>query len=206
VPETPEELWERARHEVRVPPVDEWESWPFDGDLRVRELAAPVETERPRHGVGGVDCWRCAHPEEGVLWSDEHWTVRPLDKPSGLPVVVLLETRDHVDFTDLDDERASELGPLLLKVERAVLAVPGVGNVHVGRWGEGSEHCHIWFMARPARMEQLRSSFAAIWDDVLPPTPEEIWRANLEIVRQALEPSVRPKLGAPAPRAARLGP
>jgi diadenosine tetraphosphate (Ap4A) HIT family hydrolase len=186
VPETPEEFWERARDDVRVPPVDEWESWPFDGDLRVRELAPPVEAERPRNGVGGVDCWRCAHGEEGLLWSNEHWTVRSFDKPSGLPAVVLLETREHVDFTELDDERASELGPLLLKVQRAVLAVPGVGNVHVGRWGEGSEHCHIWFMARPARMEQFRSSFAAIWDDVLPRVPEKIWCANLEIVRQAL--------------------
>jgi hypothetical protein len=82
----------------------------------------------------------------------------------------------------------SELGPLLLKVQHAVLAVPGVGNLHAGRrtLGEASEHCHIWFMARPARMEQFRSSFAAIWDDVLPPLPEETWRANLEIVRQTL--------------------
>jgi diadenosine tetraphosphate (Ap4A) HIT family hydrolase len=187
VPETPEEFWERTRDDLRVPPVDDWESWPFDGDLRVRELAPPVEAERPRNGAGGVDCWRCANREEGLLWSNERWTVRSFDKPSGLPVVVLLETREHVDFTDLDDAHASELGPLLLKVQHAVLAVPGVGNVHVGRWGEGSEHCHIWFMARPARMEQFRSSFAAIWDDVLPPVPEEIWRANLEIVRQALD-------------------
>ena len=52
---------------------------------------------------------------------------------------------------DLDDELAAELGPLLLKMQHAVSQVPGVGNVHVGRWGEGSEHCHIWFMARPAR-------------------------------------------------------
>lgn len=186
MPETPEAFWERARDATRVPPVEDWESWPFDGDIRVRPLAAPVHEERPRNGAGGIDCWRCANSDKEPLWADEHWTVRSFDKPSGLPVVVLLETREHVDFTDLDDERASELGPLLLKVQRAVLAVPGVGNVHVGRWGEGSEHCHIWFMARPARMEQLRSSFAAIWDDVLPPVPEDVWRENLEIVRREL--------------------
>ena len=63
----------------------------------------------------------------------------------------------------------------------------GVGLVHVLRYGEGSEHLHIWFMARTARMEQLRSSFAAIWDDVLPPTPEDIWRGNLELVAAALD-------------------
>ena len=186
MPETPEQFWERARDALYVPPVQDWESWPFDGELRVRELAPPVDAERPRNGTDGVDCWRCLHGDDESLWSNEHWTVRSFDKPSGLPVVVLLETREHVDFTDLDHDRASELGPLLLKVQRAVLAVPGVGNVHVGRWGEGSEHCHIWFMARPARMEQFRSSFAAIWDDVLPPVPEEVWHANLEIVRREL--------------------
>jgi hypothetical protein len=42
-------------------------------------------------------------------------------------------------------------------------------------------------MSRPARIEQLRSSFAAIWDDVLPPTPEGVWRDNLATVVAALE-------------------
>jgi hypothetical protein len=32
----------------------------------------------------------------------------------------------------------------------------------------------------------MRSSFAAIWDDVLPPLPEEIWRENLALVAAAL--------------------
>ena len=41
-------------------------------------------------------------------------------------------------------------------------------------------------MGRPARMMQFRSSFAAIWDDVLPPTPEGVWRENLELLRAAL--------------------
>jgi hypothetical protein len=44
-------------------------------------------------------------------------------------------------------------------------------------------------MARTARMEQLRSSFAAIWDDVLPATPEDLWRANLDLVVTALGPA-----------------
>ena len=32
----------------------------------------------------------------------------------------------------------------------------------------------------------LIGSFAAIWDDVLPPLPEEIWRENLAIVAREL--------------------
>jgi len=42
-------------------------------------------------------------------------------------------------------------------------------------------------MARPARLPQLIGSFAAIWDDVLPPVPEEQWRADLRALASALE-------------------
>jgi hypothetical protein len=41
-------------------------------------------------------------------------------------------------------------------------------------------------MGRPARMPQLRMSFAAIWDDILPPVPEELWRADHVVIAQAL--------------------
>ena len=35
-------------------------------------------------------------------------------------------------------------------------------------------------------MRQLRTGFAAIWDDILPPLPEELWRSNLGVVARAL--------------------
>jgi hypothetical protein len=68
-----------------------------------------------------------------------------------------------------------------------VRSVGEIGRVHVLRYGDGSAHLHWWFMARPARTPQLASSFAAIWDDVLPPTPEDIWHGNLDAVVGALE-------------------
>jgi hypothetical protein len=71
-------------------------------------------------------------------------------------------------------------------VERAVRAVPHVGRVHVCHWGDGSYHLHYWFIARPARFPQLIGSFAAVWDDVLPPTPQHVWDENLAIVARAL--------------------
>ena len=73
-----------------------------------------------------------------------------------------------------------------VKVQRAVYAIGEIGNVHVCRWGDGSEHFHVWFMARPARIPQLVGSFAAIWDDVLPPLPDEVWQANLDVIRTEL--------------------
>jgi diadenosine tetraphosphate (Ap4A) HIT family hydrolase len=192
VGETPEELYRRAQAaagpdgRLAMPPVDEWETFPFEGDLRVRPLEAPVEAERPRFGEGGVDCGRCARGDETALWRDESWRVVPLDRPHGLPVVVILETRAHHDLPDLPVALAAQLGPLILRIERAVRGVGEIGRVHVCRWGDGSEHFHVWFMARPARMPQLIGSFAAIWDDILPPVPEDLWRANLDVVARAL--------------------
>jgi len=188
MPETPEQFWERTCDHLQAPPVEEWESWPFDGPVQPRTLEPPVERERPRHGQGGVDCHACEAPDDVYVWTNERWRLRALDKPSGLPVVVLLEPREHFSAPgDLPEELAAELGILTARVERAVRSVDGVGLVHVLRYGEGSEHLHIWFMGRTAGMEQLRSSFAAIWHDVLPPTPEGIWRGNLALVVAALD-------------------
>jgi hypothetical protein len=181
VGETPEQLWERARGALRSPPVEEWEQWPFRGPVVPRELEPPSEEPR-RRGEGGVDCWRCDRADDEYLWTDERWRLAALPEPNGLPVVVILETRAHHDLPELTPELAAELGPLILRVERAVRGVGDIGNVHVCRYGDGGEHFHVWFMARPARMPQLSTSFAAIWDDVLPPLPEDVWRANLDAV------------------------
>jgi hypothetical protein len=186
VPETPEAFWARAHDALGMPPVEEWETWPFDGELTPRKLDPPVEREPPRHGEGGVGCRRCERGIEGVLWFDDNWVVAPIAGVPGLPMVCILESRVHYDFHELPAKLQAELGPLLVRVQRAVYAVGDIGNVHVCRWGDGSEHFHMWFMARPARIPQLAGSFAAIWDDVLPRVPDDIWRENLEIVRRAL--------------------
>jgi diadenosine tetraphosphate (Ap4A) HIT family hydrolase len=190
--ETAEEIFERARAvgdsegRLAMPPVHEWETFPFEGEIRVRPLAPPVAEERPRRGAGGVDCWRCERGDSDAIWSDEHWLVTPMEKPSGLPVIVILQPRAHHDLDDLPEALSRELGLLIQRVERAVQSVGGIGRVHVCRWGDGSEHLHFWFMARPARLPQLIGSFAAIWDDILPPIPEDVWRENLRLVKESL--------------------
>jgi diadenosine tetraphosphate (Ap4A) HIT family hydrolase len=194
VPERAEELYRRALEaadadgRLPTPPLDEWETFPFEGEIRTRPLRPP-EDEPARLGEDPADCWRCRRPEEDVIWSDEHWLVTPLEKPSGLPVIVILQPRVHCDLGDMPSHLAAELGPLIVRVERAVDAVGEIGRVHVGRWGDGSAHLHFWFIARPARMPQLRTSFAAIWDDILPPLPEPLWRENLAIVARTLAES-----------------
>jgi diadenosine tetraphosphate (Ap4A) HIT family hydrolase len=187
VPETPEELYARAKDALRMPPVEEWETFPFDGELRPRPLQPPDERERPRFGEGGVDGRRCAAADDDYLWTNENWRLWSLPEPTGLPLVVLLESREHYgEPGDLPDELAAELGVLQAKIERAIRGLGNIGRVHVCRWGDGGEHLHWWFLARPARTPQLIGSFAAIWDDILPPVPEEQWRADLAALRAAL--------------------
>ena len=184
--ETPEELYARAKGALRTPPVEEWETWPFQDRVRPRPLEAPAE-EPPRHGEGGIDCHRCAARDDEYLWTNERWRIKALG-PSGLPLIAMLETRDHLaEPGDLSEKLAGELGVLLVRMERALRGIGEIGRVHVCRWGDGSEHLHWWLIARPARMHQLSGSFATIWDDVLPPLPEEVWRENVAAFARGLE-------------------
>ena len=186
MPETAEELHARAAGALRMPPVHEWETFPFDGDMRPRPLLPPVDDEAPRNGEGGVGCHHCSATDDEYIWTQERWRLRVIG-PTGLPFIGLLEPREHyAEPGDLPEELAAELGVLLGRVERAVRAIGEIGRVHVCRWGDGSEHLHWWFMARPARIPQLIGSFAAIWDDVLPPLPDDLWRANVAAVAAAL--------------------
>jgi diadenosine tetraphosphate (Ap4A) HIT family hydrolase len=187
VPESPEKLYARAKDALRMPPVEEWETFPFDGHMTPRTLQPPVERERPRFGEGGVDCPRCAAADDEYLWVNERWRLWAFPEPSGLPLIVLLEPREHhAEPGDLPDELAADLGVMLARIEGAIRGLGNIGRVHVCRWGDGGEHLHWWFLARPARIPQLIGSFAAIWDDVLPPVPEEQWRADLAALAAAL--------------------
>jgi diadenosine tetraphosphate (Ap4A) HIT family hydrolase len=186
VPETPEELHARVAGDLRMPPVEEWETFPFEGELRVRRLAPPAEVDTPRRGEGGVGCDRCASGDDEFFWTCERWRLRALG-PTGLPFVALLEPREHyAEPGDLPDELAAELGVLQARIERAIRGLGNIGRVFVCRYGDGGEHLHWWFIARPTRIPQLVGSFVEIWDDILPPVPEEIWREDVERVAAAL--------------------
>jgi diadenosine tetraphosphate (Ap4A) HIT family hydrolase len=188
MPETPEELYARAADDLRMPPVEEWVTVPFDGEMRPRALLPPVEREEPRHGEGGVDCRRCAATDDEYVWTNERWRLTSVKEPTAMPVVVLLEPREHYrEPGDLPDELAADLGVMLARIERAIRSVGEIGRVHICRWGDRGEHLHWWFMARPSRIPQLIGIFAAVWNDILPPLPEEIRQANLDSVKAALE-------------------
>ena len=58
--------------------------------------------------------------------------------------------------------------------------------MHVNRWGDGSEHLHVWFLARPERLPGILGSLAVEWDEMLPPVPEDVWRADIKEVARKL--------------------
>jgi hypothetical protein len=134
VAETPEEFYARTKDALRMPPLEEWETFPFEGEIRLRELQPPVEDEKRRFGEGGIDCRACAKAADDRIWEDEHWQLTAVG-PTGLPIVLILEPKSHYDIETLPAELAAELGPLMQRIERAIRAAGDIGRVHIGRWG-----------------------------------------------------------------------
>jgi hypothetical protein len=169
-----------------LPDFTRWPSFPFEGDLRVKHLAEPVAVEPPRSGEDASDCVACNTPDDAYIWASDRWRVRGMDRPTGLPIVLILECRSHLDIGDLPNLLAAELGVMTVRLERAIRSLDGVARVHVNRWGDGSAHLHMWFLARPYGRLQLRGTFLSLWDDILPVIPEEQWLENLALVAEWL--------------------
>jgi diadenosine tetraphosphate (Ap4A) HIT family hydrolase len=165
-----------------LPDFTRWPSFPFEGALRVKPLAAPVEVEPPRSGEDAAECIACGTPDDSYIWVTDRWRVRAMDRPTGLPMVLILECRSHLDLGDLPNLLAAELGVMTVRLERAIRSLDGVARVHVNRWGDGAAHLHMWFLARPYGRLQLRGTFLSLWDDILPVIPEQQWRENLALV------------------------
>jgi diadenosine tetraphosphate (Ap4A) HIT family hydrolase len=165
-----------------LPEFTTWPTFPFEGDIRVRKLEDAVAEEPPRQGEDPETCTACRTPDSEYVWVADRWRVRALDRPSGLPMVLILESRSHLDLGDLPNLLAAELGVMTVRLERAIRSLEGVARVHVNRLGDGSAHLHLWFLARPYGRLQLRGTFLSLWDDILPPVDETVWRANLGII------------------------
>ncbi len=162
-----------------------WES--VDGQVVPRALAAPAEEPVRMGESADRPCIPCAGFEpDHVVWEDEHWVLTHPGTPSGLPLVLVLNTREHTDLPDLDDELASQFGRISTRLARIMGHLPHIGRVHVDRWGDGSAHFHVWFFARTAGLADVLGSYAAEWDDILPPGPEDIWRQDLHTVATKL--------------------
>lgn len=167
-----------------------WEIFPFESDgLRVVPLKSPELPEPPRRGEHGASCDSCAAVGGGAIWQDPRWRLVTFRESSGSPLVMMLQPKAHFDLADLPDDLASELGILVAHVARAIESLAHIARAHVSRWGDGGAHLHIFFFARPAGFVQLQGTCLAIWDDLLPPTPEAVRDADALAVARSLAAS-----------------
>ena len=172
-----------------MPPHTEWDNFPWevvDGAIVPRRLPPPSD-DPVRAGEGDKPCPSCfGVPEERVVWEDEFWVLKHFGQPSGLPVVLILEPRRHLDFGQLDDELASQHGRISNRLVRIIEGLANVARCHVLRYGDGGAHAHTWFVARTARLTGVIGSPTIEWDDVLPPGAEDGWRADLRTIATKL--------------------
>jgi hypothetical protein len=176
-----------SRERLPLPSFVGWPIFPFEGDLRVRVYEDLQPTDRPRSGEpGGGPCESCAASDDAYIWVDERWRVKAPAHIPGVPVQVFLEARDHLGMDAMDAGLAAEFGQLIVRLDRAIQAVGGIGRVHVNRWGDGGSHFHMWFYGRPFGAQQMLGFCSAMWAMILPPTDGAIWRQNLIIVSREL--------------------
>lgn len=171
---------------LALPKVAHWPICPFETDsLEVRHLDDPVVPEPPRGGEDGNECHSCQAPDNAFLWTDSRWRVSMSEDPMALPNV-WLQSRQHLDFEDLTDELAAEMGVRVAWIQRALSSIGGVRRVHLNRWGDGGAHLHVLLVARPNGMVQLRGIFLMTWIYALPPLPSDAWNAMREHVAASL--------------------
>ena len=197
MPESAEDVYARAAAvaaaadgRLSAPSVADWEVFPWearDGGVGPVALREPAD-EPDRWGEGDKPCGACVDGFDParIVWEDELWVLTHNGAPSGLPLVLVLHTREHQDMGELDDELASQMGRISNRLVRIIENLPHIGRVHVDRWGDGGAHFHLWFFARTARLPQILGSYAVEWDDILPPGPEDVWREDLRTVATKL--------------------
>jgi hypothetical protein len=154
--------------------------------VTLKPLEPMLVPEKPR--AGELDPASCGHcrPSEFTIWRDDLWHVNAGFEPMRIPFIGGLAPNAHCRLEDAPVELLATLGPLLQRVSAAVKSIPGVARTHFSRWGDGSEHFHLWALARPAGMMQGRGAMLAFWNDVLPAMPEELAAEHLRIVAERL--------------------
>jgi hypothetical protein len=177
-----------AEGRLAVSSLTESETFPFEGDgLRAVPLREPELPEPARQGEDGSACNSCAAKGRGDVWHDENWRLTGRTAPYGAPLRLLLLPKEHYDLIDLPGHLAAELGRLIVATSRAFESLPHIARAHVSRWGDGGAHLHVFFFARPQGFLQLRGTYLAVWDDLLPPTPQDVRDADALSVARELE-------------------
>lgn len=168
-----------------------WSTWPFDGDVAVRELQPPDPTGEVARGGDDGDCPICdqslsADPSADIAWRDDLWMLGAPFEGAAMPFLAFLMPRRHADLGDRTAAEAARMGELQVHLERAVTEVLDVPRVQLYRWGDGNSHLHWWVYGRPTAVLQLRGTFLPIWDDLLPPREVAAQRVDIDLVAARL--------------------
>jgi diadenosine tetraphosphate (Ap4A) HIT family hydrolase len=155
--------------------ADSW--FPFAGEITVKPLEAPVVPEPDRHALTPETCESCKKPDDEYVWTDDTWRLVPYT-PTQVRGIVLLETREHLDsFADMGPDLLAAIGPMVARVEQALLDLGDVARVHTCRWGDGGAHFHFWLIPRPLGALQLRGSMLPMWLDLMPDLDDDVAEA-----------------------------
>lgn len=178
--------------DLPMPEVANWPIFPFEGDIKVRKVFPFAPQEHVRSGdPGGPPC-ACTgegdYTPSAPIWQNDRWQVRPLSfggERAPFPAY-MLETVEHMDFDDFDEEMAADMGVMTLRLDRAMHAANDLGRVHVNRWGDGGAHYHLWFLGRPRGAGQLSGFALPWWGFILPSRSEEAQAASDQSIATSL--------------------
>lgn len=170
--------------EGSLPDFVGWSVFPFEGDLQIKTPLDRLPTDLVRDGEDDRPCSACADEDDEYLWVDEHWRLRAGARKAA--PFVFLETRDHVDLEDFDDDLAADFGRMTVALNRAMLAAGNYGRVHVNRWGDGGSHFHVWFFARPTGDRNMLGFGMPMWAEILPPMEKAEWNTTMAAIAAAL--------------------
>jgi hypothetical protein len=158
----------------------------FEGDITTRPLEPMLVPEEPRSGeLDPAECFHCRPDPEHLIWRDARWHVDAASV-TGLPFIAGLAPNAHVRLDQMDAALLATFGDLVQRLAGAIQSLDGVARTHFSRWGDGSAHFHLHFMARPLGMMQGRGPMLAFWDDVLPPTDPALLAAHGRQVAELL--------------------
>jgi diadenosine tetraphosphate (Ap4A) HIT family hydrolase len=117
----------------------------------------------------------------GVIYESAHWFVEHTVGPLGVGTLILKPKRHVTRVSELTEDEAAELGPLLVRSTAVVDELVNPEQVYTGLWSHaGGTPVHIHYVIFPATRELMDEHGdygphlqVAMFDaDVAPPTDE----------------------------------
>jgi diadenosine tetraphosphate (Ap4A) HIT family hydrolase len=115
------------------------------------------------HVNSGPTCIICNAFEQADtsswIYQDDTWVVRPTE-PNPIPGWMQLATRRHTsDLSALDDHEAATLGPVMRRIQQALITASGALRVYTASLCEATPHFHVSLIPRMADMPAGATGF-----------------------------------------------